>query len=275
MDNFIPHHINATSADFAGNKEIGRYILLPGSDGRAQDISKYFDNVTVKSHSRGHHLYLGTITHEGKIIDVATIATGMGCPSMEIILHELYQLGGKRFLRVGTAGSLQPNTVKMGDMVNVQASVRDEQTTLDYFPLAIPAVAAFEFVLAISLATKKLGLSDQSHVGTVHCKSSLYAREFGFGPKAEENKAYTHLLAQCGVLASEMESSALFIQSQLYNHQLMQNGQEPQHRVLSGAILAINSVPSEPFATASHEAAIVKNSILLALEAIKILSTKE
>lgn len=272
---FTPHHVNATVDDLLGNNGIGRYILLPGSDGRAKEISLYFNKLIVKPHPRGHHLYLGAIDCEGKSIDVAAIASGMGCPSMEIILHELFQLGGKRFLRVGTAGSLQPDFVKLGDMVNAQASVRDEHTTTDYVPITVPAISSLEFNLAILLAAKKLKLSERVHTGIVHCKSSFYAREFGAGPKAEQNKAYINLLTQCGVLATEMETSALFIQSQLYNYQLMQEGKGPKFHVLSGAILGVLSVPPNQFAGSLEEAATVKNMINLALETIKTLSATD
>src|SRR5476651_2489588 len=130
---FKPEHINATAEDFAGNHGIGRYILLPGSDGRAKEIAQHFDNLVTKSHHRAHNVYLGTLSCDGKIIDVATVSTGMGCPSMEIILHELFHLGAKRFLRVGTAGSLQP-WIKIGSIVNALASVRDENTSTRYLP---------------------------------------------------------------------------------------------------------------------------------------------
>lgn len=272
---FVPHHINASPEDLAGNNGIGRYILLPGSDGRAKEIAQYFDHTTVKLHPRGHNLYLGTIANGAKTIDIATIASGMGCPSMEIILHELFQLGGKRFLRVGTAGSLQPNLVKLGDLVNAQASVRDEHTTTDYVPITVPAVASFEFILAISLAAKKLNLPNQVHTGTVHCKSSFYAREFGAGPKAEKNKAYINLLTQCGILATEMETSALFIQSQLYNYQRMLKGKGPAFRVLCGAVLGILVVPPEQFAPANQETETVKHLTELALETVRVISTIE
>src|SRR5262245_18673294 len=100
---FNPFHINATAEDLAGNNGLGRYVLLPGSDGRAKAIAEYFTNTIVKTHPRGHHLYLGEIEGTNGPIEVATISSGMGCPSMEIILHELFHLGAKRFLRVGTA----------------------------------------------------------------------------------------------------------------------------------------------------------------------------
>ena len=269
------HHINATVDDLTGNHGIGRYILLPGSDGRAKEISRHFDNLVIKPHPRGHQLYLGSISSDEITIDVAAISSGMGCPSMEIILHELFHLGGKRFLRVGTAGSLQPKMVKIGDMVNVQAAVRDEHTTTDYMPITVPAIASLEFNSAILHSAHKLGLTDHVHTGIVHCKSSLYARELGAGPRAARNKLYINLLTHCGVLASEMETSALFIQSQLYNYQLMQEGIGPQHHVLSGAILGINSITPDQFSTTDEDNATTNHLIKLAFTTIKTLARNE
>lgn len=271
---FTPHHINATQADLAGNNEAGRYILLPGSDGRAKEIAEHFNNLTVKSHSRGHNLYLGTIQDGDKTIDVAAISTGMGCPSIEIILHELFHLGGKRFLRVGTTGSLQ-SFIKLGDFINAQASVRDEHTTLDYVPLSVPAVASFEFTRAIYQAAKNLKMLDRLHTGTVHCKNSLYAREFGAGPKCKENLAFMNLLADCGVLTTEMETASLFIQSECYNHELRKKGKGPAHRVWAGAVLATLLVLPDTFTSKENEAEMVKHLIQLALESIRVVASEE
>lgn len=273
--NFVPHHINATPDDLAGNDGIGRYIFLPGSDGRAQSIAENFDNVVVKHHQREHNLYLGTLNSDGKKIDVASIGTGMGCASVEIILHELFNLGGKRFLRVGTAGSLQPSLLKSGSLVNVQASVRDEGTTRHYAPLELPAIASLEFITSILVAAEKIGLSEEVFTGIVHCKSSLYARELAAGPRAPENQAYLNQLSQSGVLATEMETAALFIQSQLYNYQLMQEGDFPQHRVLAGAVLAIIGTTDRLEETPEKTAAVIHDSVELALETVKVLASQE
>jgi uridine phosphorylase len=271
---FKPHHINATIDDLAGNNGIGRYLFLPGSGGRAHDIADHFENTVIKSHHREHHLYLGTLKHDGKKIDVASVATGMGCPSTEIILHELFNLGAKRFLRIGTAGTLQPNLVQVGSLVNVQASVRDEGTSQHYAPIEIPAIASLEYITSILVAAEKLGLTEEVHTGIVHCKGSLYARELAAGPRAPENQNYLNLLAQSGVLATEMETATLFIQSQLYNYQLMQQGTQPQHRVLAGAILAIigttDHLEESPAASAA-----IQDSINLAVETVKILASQE
>lgn len=265
-------HMNATPADLAGNNGVGRYIILPGSDGRAKEIAEQFDNVTVKQHPRGHHLYLGRLQDGDHLIDVATISSGMGCPSMEIILHELFHLGAKRFLRVGTAGSLQPKKVMLCDIVNVQATVRDESTTMDYVPHEYPAISSLEMLNSVIHAATVLHLSSRLHTGIVHCKSSLYAREFGAGPNAEMNHAYIDLLTRSGVLASEMETAALLIQSQLYNYQLSRLGNGPAHQVIAGALLGVVSVPPESFPSVSEQQTLITNLIQLALQTIKDLN---
>jgi uridine phosphorylase len=272
---FIPLHINATSRDLAGNGGIGRYVLLPGSDGRAKEIAAHFNDLSIKTHPRGHHLYLGTIDHLGKPIAVATIASGMGCPSMEIILHELYHLGAKRFLRVGTAGSLQTSLVKIGDIINVQAAVRDESTTIDYAPLALPALSSYNVIQSVIRAAQPLSFSSKLQTGLVHCKSSFYAREFAAGPRYLRNNAYLELLSANGVLATEMETATLFIQSQLYHYQRMMQGKGPAQQVLAGAILGIVSVPPNHIVSDQEALPIINDLIALALETIKYLAADD
>lgn len=276
-NNFTAYHINATHADLMGNEGIGRYVFLPGSDGRAKEIAAHFDHLKIKQHSRGHHLYLGQLHHKGRNLDVAAISSGMGCPSLEIIVHELFQLGAKRFLRVGTAGSLQHESLKIGDLVNAQAAVRDEQTTSDYVPAHFPAIASYEFLHAINQAAKyKLRRHNRLMTGVVHCKSSFYGREFGCGPLGESNLAYMNLLMRAGVLATEMETSALFILAQIYNHQLFkQMPMHTTHRVLAGAILGICAMPPEHFASQEEIGKTVEVLIEVALASIKVLADNE
>lgn len=271
---FKPHHIDATHEDLAGNNGVGRYIFLPGSEGRAQEIAEHFEQRTVKSHHRGHNLYLGTLRVDNRAIDVASIASGMGCPSTEIILHELFLLGAKRFLRVGTAGSLQPRIV-MGDFIDVHAAVRDEDTTASYMPIGIPAVASPCFVEAIQRAASALNMASSLHVGTVHCKSSFYGREFGAGPLAAQNNAYIDLLRQCGILATEMETATLFMQTQWYDHELSQLGRDAAHRVYAGALLGIIGIPPHQLAGSDEAKAITDKLITLAIASMKLIAIQD
>lgn len=271
---FVPHHMNAGPEDFAGNHGIGRYVFLPGSDGRARQIAERFSGMQVKTHPRGHNLYTGQLALGDRMVDVAAIATGMGCPSLDIIVNELFQLGAKRFLRVGTAGSLQPLRIRVGSVVVATASVRDEHTSRTYVPVEVPSVASLEFVWAAQKAAGELGLSERVHFGTVHCKDSLYAREFGEGPMAVHNREYMTLLINAGTLASEMETSQLFVLSSLFNHRLIQQGDGPQNRVVAGAILGVVGDDS-PFASPEAAASAVSNSIDMAFETVLQLAADE
>src|SRR6476620_3798524 len=108
-----PMHMNISNKELQGNGRLGRYILLPGSDGRAEAMAQRLQNVQVRSHSRRHNFYMGTWQN----IDIGIMSSGMGCPSMDIIATELLHQGARRIIRVGTAGSLQPQRLRIGSLV--------------------------------------------------------------------------------------------------------------------------------------------------------------
>lgn len=226
-----PHHINATREDLAGNQGRGRYILISGSDERANQISQSFINTTVNRHPRHHHLYLGSLPTQHGEIEVASISSGMGGASMDIIVNELIMLGVTRLLRVGTAGSLQPERVRCGDIVIASAAVRDDKASWDYIYPEYPAMASFEYMTAALRASKLVEDRINVHTGIIHSKSSLYAREMQVS-FLEENKQYMLAMRKAGVLASEMECAQLFTLSSLMS------ASHP-HAILCGAILAI------------------------------------
>lgn len=240
-EKFKPEHINVTEEDLMGNNGAGRYLFFPGSDHRAASISEHFKNRVVKNHPRGHNFYMGTIEDAGQKIDVGSICSGMGTPSVDIILNELLKLGGKRFLRVGSSGSLQHDRVKVGDLVIATGSVRDEGASRCYMPLEYPAIASLDMVLASLKAAKKIGLDKKTHTGIIHSKDSLYGREFEEGPLAHHNTDYMKILMNGGVLASEMEASMLFVLSSLYDNKLFHEKREKNSRVLAGAVCFIIS----------------------------------
>lgn len=228
------HHINATHEDFLGNDGIGRYLFLTGSDERARELSAYFSDVELRPHPRQHNLYLGTITNEHHDkIDVGAISTGMGGPSADIIINELIMLGARRLLRIGTAGSMQPDKIRVGSLVIATGAVRDDKASWDYIYKEYPALASMEFLIAVHRARDKNAFNFPVHFGIVHSKSSLYAREYNYS-LLEENHSYMRTLRQAGVLASEMECAQLFILSSLMSRHLPQD-----QAILSGGILAI------------------------------------
>lgn len=267
-ESFVPHHINATSRDLEGNNGVGRYIFLPGSDGRARAIAEHFSDVRVCESARAHNLYLGTLTVEDKTVDVASVCSGMGTPSLDIIVNELFKLGSRRFLRVGTAGSCQPSTIRVGTLVVATGAVRDENTSRLYVPPEFPAIASAAFVQGAAWAADKLGLRKKVKYGIIHSKDSLFAREFGEGPMAQTNRAYMKLVEDAGVIASEMESSHLFILASLFDHQCRSKGSGPRNRVLAGTILGLIG-DDRPFAPEDEAKAAVEEAVLLALETVR------
>jgi len=271
---FKPHHINATVADLAGNGGVGRYIFFPGSDARSQAISEHFSDVRVLESPRKHNLYLGTLEGSAGSIDVAAISSGMGTPSLDIIMTELFKLGGKRFLRVGTAGSCQPHTLRVGNLVVGTAAVRDDNTSKLYLPAEFPAVASARFVQASIAASTSLGWEEKTRYGIVHSKDSLYAREFGAGPLAKVSGDYMQLMEASGVLASDMESSHLFVLSTLFDHELRTKGRGTAHQVHAGCVLAIVG-DDRPFAEDAEVAKAEEDAIGLAIETVVQMSDAE
>lgn len=238
-------HMNIDAAHMQGNGKLGRYILLPGSDGRAQEMSKRLLDVKVVEHGRRHNFYRGHTVSHGMKIDIGIMSSGMGCPSMDIIGSELLHLGATRIIRVGTAGSLQPKRLRVGHIVIPMASVRDEGTSRHYLDATIPVLSSLEFLDVARSVSKELKI-DKIALGLVHTKDSLYAREFGQGPLQAQHKVYMEHLKASGVLASEMECAQLFTLLQLWNHEaLAKDVKGPGVR--GGAVLAIVG-DDEPFA---------------------------
>jgi uridine phosphorylase len=273
---FKPEHMNAVCEDFQGNDGIGRYVFLPGSDGRAKQISENFTDVSVKEHPRRHNIYKGYLEHNGNKIEVAAVSSGMGTPSLDIIVNELYRLGVKRFLRVGTAGLLQPKYMKAGDFCIATGAVKDDGASQNYVPPEIPAIASMDIVLAAQKAAEVLDYTSRIHTGLLHSKASLYAEEFKTGPMGQENARYMKILSEAGVLASEMEASMLFTLASMFNHQMNLKTQcnIPANHVKAGAICVILG-EGDDFGSAE----ILKKSTLevvdLSLQTVKELAQKE
>ncbi|MCF6777272.1 hypothetical protein L3V83_11935 [Thiotrichales bacterium 19X7-9] len=238
--NFIPLHISAKHEDFIGNDTAGRYVFVPGSDSRAKTIAQHFDaQAIIRPSSRGHNLYLGSITKNNVSIDVASISTGMGTSSADIVINELLKLGAKKFLRVGTCGLLQPKFMQGGDLAVATSAIKDEHTTSCYVPKEYPAIASVDMINAISNAAKKLD-KRKIHYGVFHTKSSLYAREFKQGAMKQQNTDYMNIIKNAGAIASEMEAAMLFTLCNLADAQQMGNTDYTfKDRILSGAICSV------------------------------------
>ncbi|RKX75326.1 MAG: uridine phosphorylase [Spirochaetes bacterium] len=236
-----------------GEGDVGRYVILPGDPKRTEKIAGYFDNVREMAFNREFRTFTGTI--DG--IKVSATSTGIGCPSAAICVEELIRCGADTFIRVGTAGGLQPH-IKIGDLVITTASVRDEGTTVQYVPIQYPAVADYRVCSALKEAAQKLGFPH--HIGIGHTKDAFYTEGSEDIPLLEENRLKWKVWERANVLATAMEASALYVISSI-------------RRVRAGEVLAVIGLTYKDEPIVSKKG--VEEAIKTALEAVKILAAKE
>ena len=193
------YHVHTKKGD------VGRYVILPGDPGRCEKIAAYFDDPKLVADNREYRTYTGTLLGE----KVSVTSTGIGGPSAAIAVEELVRCGADTFIRVGTCGGIQEEIIG-GDVVIASGAVRMEGTSREYAPIEFPAVPDFEVTLALRDGAKELGL--RNHVGVVQCKDSFYGQhEPETKPVGYELLNKWDAWVKCGVLASEMESAALFV----------------------------------------------------------------
>ncbi len=183
-------HLHAEPGDVAP------FVLLPGDPNRAKLIAETFLDAPQRyTDYRGLWGYTGHY----QSLRVSVQTTGMGCPSLAIVTEELVRLGAKTLIRVGTAG-ITAEAVAPGDLVIASAAVPQDGTTRMYLR-GDPYAPSASFSVTRALADAAPG----AHVGLIQTEDAFYATSPEDVPK----------LAERGVLAIEMESSALFLLGKL------------------------------------------------------------
>ena len=199
--------------------DVGRYVILPGDPGRAEKIAAYLDNAVKVAENREFVTYTGEL--EG--VKVSVCSTGIGGPSAAIAMEELVKCGADTFVRVGTCGGISEEPLP-GDIIIATGAVRQEGTTLHYMPIEFPAVADTEVLVELIDAAKTLNMRYHASTTKALVKSiSDKMKEYGVAGYMGEfnplvyNKSAAELMdkwnawKQAGVLASEMETAALFV----------------------------------------------------------------
>jgi uridine phosphorylase len=201
--NEVQHHIHCRPGD------VGRYVLLPGDPGRVPLIAAALDEARPVASHREFTTYTGSLLGE----PVSVTSTGIGCPSTAIAVEELAAIGADTFIRVGTSGRMQP-FIEPGDLLITWGAVRDEFTSQQYMPLAFPAVADLDVILALRQAARARGV--RHHVGVTHSKDSFFGQhEPQRMPVGRDLLDRWNAWIQAGVLCSEMEASTLFVLARL------------------------------------------------------------
>jgi purine-nucleoside phosphorylase len=187
----------------AQENQIAETILLPGDPLRAKFIAEtYLDNPICYNEVRGMYGFTGT--YKGKRISVQ--GTGMGVPSISIYVNELItSYGVKNLIRVGSCGSLQEH-VKIRDIVLAMSSSTDSAINkLRFDGMDFAPTASFKLLkMAYDIAISK---NIHPKVGNILTSDTFY----------HDDPDSWKRWAAFGVLAVEMETTALYTLAAKYN----------------------------------------------------------
>ncbi len=189
--------------------------LLSGDPERAQMIARtYLRDARVLSEHRGLNSYLGALPGGRPILSATS---GMGAPSLSIVVNELVQAGIRQIIRVGTCGSIQAHVLP-GSVVITRAALCRQGAANDIAPVEYPAAADPFLTVALVRAAREQGVDH--HLGITASVDTFYE-----GQERSES-ANPHLLRSLrgiteeyrglNVLNYEMESGTLFKMAGVY-----------------------------------------------------------
>lgn len=190
--------MNNTPTPHIGAKygEIADTVIMAGDPLRAKFMAeKYLENAVLYNNVRGMLGYTGT--YRGKRISVQ--GHGMGIPSISIYTYELFNFYDvQTIIRVGSAGSMHED-LKIGDLVLAMGACTNSNYASQYkLPNTFAPIADFNLLRKAADAAERMGY--RYKVGNVYSSDIFY----------DESPA-TEQLQKMGVLAVEMEASALYL----------------------------------------------------------------
>jgi uridine phosphorylase len=209
------YHIGFSKENLGDNPP--QIALLSGELERSQFIAThYLQNARLLSEYRGLNSYLGYLSN-GKPVLAAT--SGMGAPSLSIVVNELIQIGIKTIIRVGTCGSIQPH-VAVGSVVISQGALCRQGAANDIAPIEYPAVADPFLTVALVKTARKLNIP--YHLGITASVDTFYEGQERIKSSANPylqrslsgiTQEYRHL----NILNYEMEAGTLFKMAGVYS----------------------------------------------------------
>jgi len=187
--------------------QIAPTVLLPGDPLRAKWIAETFlDDATCYTEVRGMYGFTGT--WQGTPVSVQ--GSGMGQPSMSIYVNELFrEYDVQRIIRVGSCGAVTEQ-VAIRDVVIASGACTDSSLNrlrfhgLDYAP-----VADFGLLRTAADVADRRGVP--LRVGPILAADAFYT----------DRPDLYDTLADYGVLAVEMEASALYTLAAAYGRKAL------------------------------------------------------
>jgi len=195
---------------------VSEAVLVCGDPARATKTAEFLTNAALLSENREYRAYRGQFGD----MDVTVCSHGVGAAGAAVAFEELIAAGGKRLIRIGSCGGIQPQ-INSGHLIIATAAVQHTGYGRETVPEGYPAVASPELVLSLQQAAKTAAYAHPIHSGIVITRDNFYA-----GVTTPHTPDYG-VMQQANVLAVEMECAALFLVGSLRG-------------VQTGAILAVD-----------------------------------
>jgi uridine phosphorylase len=208
-----PYHLGFGAADLVPGTSIA---LLSGDPDRSAAIAtQVLTDARPLSTDRGLTSFRATLPGGAPVV---CATSGMGAPSLSIVVNELVQVGVSTIIRVGTCGSIRPE-VAVGSVIVADAALADQGAADDIAPREFPAAADPFLTVALARAARELGIDH--HLGVLASTDTFYE-----GQERTGTSANPHLLSrlrgridefvELGILGFEMEAATLFKMGRVY-----------------------------------------------------------
>jgi len=193
--------------------KINSRALVCGDPKRAGKIAEKLTQTREISYNREYRLINGKLN--GRAITVAS--HGVGAAGAAVCFEELIKGGAEELVRVGTAGSLDPE-ITDGEVVIATGAIREDGVSSQLVAGAYPAIADYRLVDNLTDTAERLGYEPRT--GIVLTVGAFY-------PELEDLPSDYY--SRTDAVAVEMEASILFLLASL-------NG------VRAGGVMAIDGM---------------------------------
>jgi uridine phosphorylase len=207
------YHIGFGPADLPEGTSIA---LLSGDPGRSELIAeRHLGGSQVLARNRGLDSFLARLPGGAPVV---CATSGMGAPSMSIVVNELHQAGIRTVIRVGTSGAIHPG-IEVGSVVITAAAVTNQGAADDVAPPEFPAAANPFLTVVLAEAAAELGVDH--HVGVTASTDTFFEGQERSGSSANPYlmrrlQGLTDEYRDLGVLNFEMEAATLFKMGLVY-----------------------------------------------------------
>lgn len=210
------YHIGFGRPDLGDDPPI--VALVSGDPERARRIAEETPSVQCLRRLSAHRAlnsYLAVLPNGQKFVSATS---GMGSPSLSIVVNELVDVGIRKIIRIGTSGSIQPH-VQVGSVVITSAALCRQGAAQDIAPVEYPAAADPFLTVALVEAARRLGVS--WHMGITASVDTFYEGQERIDSSANKYvlpwlRGMTEAYRRLNILNYEMEVGTLLKMAGVY-----------------------------------------------------------